>query len=126
MLLADENVPARAIGLLRAQGIDVLCIAEISPGISDESVLQLAVQQQRVLVTFDRDYGELIFKKGRPAPPALVYFRMLPTSPEQVAELLVWLLRDGAGPITDKMVIVRSNGIRERPMRKAGSDSDRP
>ena len=57
MLLADENVPAKAIEILRARGIDVVAIRELSPGIADEAVLDLAVAEVRILVSFDRDYG---------------------------------------------------------------------
>jgi predicted nuclease of predicted toxin-antitoxin system len=117
MLLADENIPAGTISQLRQRGFDVLSVREVSPGISDDAVLQLATQQQRILVSFDRDYGELIFKQGRPAPPAVIYFRLQPSSPEELTELLVWLLGDGAGSINDKMVIVRKQGVRERPLR---------
>lgn len=119
MILSDENVPAGAVRRLRSQGFDVLSIAESAPGISDVAVLDIAVREQRILVSFDRDYGDLIFKRGHSAPIALIYFRIRPKSPEEVAEIVAWLLKDGAGPVADKMVIVRSNGVRERPLKKS-------
>jgi uncharacterized protein with PIN domain len=45
---------------LRTEGFDVLSISELSPGISDDVVLKLARDQGRILLTFDRDYGELV------------------------------------------------------------------
>ena len=61
MLLADENVPAKTIDALRDRGIDILSVRERAPGLSDERVLALAVAERRVIVSFDRDYGELVF-----------------------------------------------------------------
>ena len=58
-LLADENIPLVSVRGLRDLGHDIVSIAEQSPGISDEEVLRLSRAQGRVIVTFDRDYGEL-------------------------------------------------------------------
>ena len=53
--LSDENIPAGAIDALRDAGCDVLSIREIALGIADAEVLRLAVNQSRLLVTFDRE-----------------------------------------------------------------------
>lgn len=63
-LLADENVPAPAVAALRAAGHDVLHVAESVPGSSDDAVLALAADEQRVLLKFDKDFGELAFRRG--------------------------------------------------------------
>ncbi len=65
-------------------------------------------------VSFDRDYGELIFRRGRPPPRSVIYLRLLPVSPEEVADILLRILKDGAGSIDGRMVIVTRQGIRER------------
>jgi len=54
--LADENLPRLAVEALRQAGLDVLWIAEESPGISDDDVLALSVSTSRILLTF-RDSG---------------------------------------------------------------------
>ncbi|WNM63381.1 DUF5615 family PIN-like protein [Candidatus Nitrospira neomarina] len=58
--LADENFPASIVKLLRTHGHDVLYAAESLIAASDEEVLREAVTQSRVLLTFDRDFGELV------------------------------------------------------------------
>lgn len=63
-LLANENFPTSSVDLLRRAQHDVSSIAEESPGIKDDAVLARAVQQERLILTFDRDYGELIFRRG--------------------------------------------------------------
>lgn len=86
MLVADENVPAKAISALRGRGIDVLSIREVSPGATDEAVLALAASQSRILASFDRDFGELIFKHRKPPPRSIIHLRFQPASAEEVAD----------------------------------------
>jgi len=61
-LLADEGVDAAIVALLREDGHDVVYVAELSPGITDEAVLELANGDERVLVTADKDFGELVYR----------------------------------------------------------------
>ncbi len=67
-LLANENVPIPSVMLLRNAAFDVLAIAESNPGLSDRAVLDVAVADARWIITFDRDYGELIYARGLPPP----------------------------------------------------------
>lgn len=60
-LLANENFPGPAIRLLRERGIDVVWVAERMPAATDAEVLACARAEGRWLLTFDRDYGELVF-----------------------------------------------------------------
>ena len=57
--LANENFPGAAIKALVAGGHDVASVRSIAPGSADRDVLALAVREQRVLLTFDKDFGEL-------------------------------------------------------------------
>lgn len=56
-LLANENIPLDSVRSLRSAGHDVVSISERSPGISDEDVIRIARAENRIIVTFDRDYG---------------------------------------------------------------------
>ncbi|HEX9697799.1 MAG TPA: DUF5615 family PIN-like protein [Actinomycetota bacterium] len=58
-LLADENVPRSVVNALRDSGHDVVWIRTDSPGIGDAAVLQRAADDRRILLTFDKDFGEL-------------------------------------------------------------------
>lgn len=92
--LADENFPRPAVGsALRAVGIDVLWIAESNPGASDDAVLTLAVSTQRTLLTFDKDFGELAYRRKLPAQCGIVLFRVTPQSPDETASLAVAAIR---------------------------------
>jgi hypothetical protein len=79
-LLADENFPLPVIRSLIEAGYDVLSIAKVSPGINDRSVLSLARETGRSLLTFDVDFGDLVFSHGAEPPTAYSYFVFPPAS----------------------------------------------
>jgi len=63
--LADESVDRQIVDFLRQRGHHVLYVAEMEPGISDDSVLDLANHEGALLLTADKDFGELVFRLGR-------------------------------------------------------------
>jgi len=63
-VLADESVEGRIVEFLRDQGHDVLYVTETAPGTPDPQVLEMANREQRILVTNDKDFGELTFMRG--------------------------------------------------------------
>jgi predicted nuclease of predicted toxin-antitoxin system len=87
-LVVNENVPAGTVAALRTSGFDVLAIGEAHPATSDRAVIAIARDTGRWLVTFDRDYGELIFKRGEAAPVAILFLRQRPRRPSDFAELI--------------------------------------
>jgi predicted nuclease of predicted toxin-antitoxin system len=66
-LLADECCDALLVNDLRSDGHDVLYIKEAAPGADDHAVLNLATAQQRILVTEDKDFGDLVVRLKLPA-----------------------------------------------------------
>ena len=91
-LLANENFPGLAIIALRSHGHDVVWIREDSPGIDDRAVLSRATTEGRILITFDKDFGELVFRLGLNAPSGVILFRIPPDSPSFVAQTAVTVL----------------------------------
>jgi hypothetical protein len=65
VFVADENVESVIVQRLRDDGHDVIWIAESDPGTSDDSVLALAEDEARLLITSDTDFGELVYRQGR-------------------------------------------------------------
>jgi predicted nuclease of predicted toxin-antitoxin system len=61
----DESVDAPVAERLRQDGHDLICIWELEPGLSDNDVLGRAEEDEAVLVTADKDFGELVFRMGR-------------------------------------------------------------
>lgn len=84
-VLADENVPEPAVAALRAHGYDVVWMHEVAAGTPDLEVLARAQREQRVLVTLDKDFGELAFRHGAAAQCGVVLVRLTAISPDVVA-----------------------------------------
>ena len=61
----DESVDAAVVYRLRSDGHTVVCVWELEPGVSDEAVLAQANRDEAILVTADKDFGELVFRLGR-------------------------------------------------------------
>lgn len=113
-LLANENFPASAVALLRREGHNVLFAAESMAGASDMEVMARAVTEKRWVLTFDRDYGELVFARKIPPPPAVVYFRLAHYSATLPAEMFLELI--ARHDIAGCFVVVESEDFRTRPL----------
>lgn len=87
-ILADESCARPTIESLRAAGHDVVSIAEIAAGSSDEDVLARAHAERRILITEDRDFGELIYAKGNPSPGVILIRFQGPTTSAKTAALV--------------------------------------
>lgn len=116
-LLADENFPLASVGRLRSAGFDVAAVAEIARGAPDLDVLVMAREQSRVLVTFDRDFGELVYRDLAPIPPGVIYLRVAASSPEEPAQVVVDLLADASLQILGRFTVVTADGVRQRALR---------
>ena len=91
--LADENFPLPAVNALRSAGMDVDRVSDDYSGASDEDVLARCRAEGRTLLTFDKDFGELAFRKGMPAESGIVLFRLAPVSPDEVVTIAVAAIR---------------------------------
>jgi predicted nuclease of predicted toxin-antitoxin system len=75
-IIANENVAATVIAELRGRGHDVNSVKESNPGTSDEAVLATAQTEQRLVLTHDKDFGELAFRYGLPATCGVLLIRL--------------------------------------------------
>ncbi|NWF67012.1 MAG: DUF5615 family PIN-like protein [Campylobacterales bacterium] len=84
-------------------------------GITDIELLKWANLENRVILTFDRDYGELIFKYKLPIPKGVIYFRFEPKYPIEVVEILNSIIESGL-KIEDRYSVVERDKIRQREL----------
>jgi predicted nuclease of predicted toxin-antitoxin system len=120
--LADENIPRKAVDALRAAGHDVAWIAEEAPSTTDTDVLARAVRDRRVLLTFDKDFGELAFRRGLPADCGIVLLRLSPI-PDLVAKQILKALASEA-TLQGRFVVIEGDRIRERALPSPATVSD--
>lgn len=88
-LLANENIPLDAVEALRVGGHDVLWIREEVPGSTDIEVMALAHSEGRILITFDKDFGELAFHTKQPPARGIILFRVPMLSSAYIVKALV-------------------------------------
>jgi predicted nuclease of predicted toxin-antitoxin system len=113
--LANENFPSDAIAALRHQGHDVTWIRTDSPGIADPVVLARAQTELRILLTFDKDFGELAFRSKLPAAIGIVLFRVRGKSGLEIAQKVARVIAsrdDWAGHFS----VVEEHRIRVREL----------
>jgi predicted nuclease of predicted toxin-antitoxin system len=112
-LLADGNQHPLVVARLRDAGYSVEFIIESSAGAQDGEILSRAEIGTRILLTYDRDFGDLIFHRGYPAPFAILYTRLNRAEPDRIAERLLAELEAGITP--GHMTTITDDGVRLRP-----------
>lgn len=113
-LLADENVSLPSVRLLREAGVDVASVSELRPGISDVDVLAWAAREMRITLTFDRDFGELVFRRGLSGLPGLIYCRFVPKSPTETGELLLSSWSEPGAGFEGHFTVIDRDYVRRR------------
>lgn len=114
-VLADENVPRSVVQLLRDGGNDVVWVAEEAPGLTDADVLAMANSTERVLLTFDKDFGELAFRTGMSAASGVILVRAREGTPDDIAALVARSL-SSQSDWTRTWAVIDSRKIRLRTL----------
>jgi predicted nuclease of predicted toxin-antitoxin system len=114
-LIADENLHQRVISGLRAEGHEVLAVAEERPSLSDPEVVEWARTERCVVITSDRDFGRLLVADGMAVPDGIIYLRLPRRSVETILDRLRELLK-GERDLAGHLVVVAPAGERWRPL----------
>jgi len=94
-LLADENIPSDVVAAPRSDGHDVAWIGEVAPAADDMAVLARASAEGRLLLTLDKDFGELAFRLGSSAAPGIILLRPRLRSPDHLTKFTRAALAQG-------------------------------
>ncbi|MCL6642995.1 MAG: DUF5615 family PIN-like protein [Candidatus Bipolaricaulota bacterium] len=113
--LADENVEKPIVESLRQQGFDVRYIAEENRSVNDEAVLALANQESRILITNDKDFGEMAFRLHR-VHTGIFLLRFRRDDAEWKAQRLAQFLTQYQKPLIGKFVVLRDTRVRIRSL----------
>ncbi len=119
-ILANENFPGEAVEALRDRGHDVAWVRTDSPGSTDRDVVHRAAAEARLLITFDKDFGELAFRAGRSSAAGIVLFRIAPSSPLHVAEFAVKVI-EGRNDWAGHFSVVEEGHVRMTPLPALGT-----
>ena len=111
--LADENVHPVVVQRLRAAGLDVEWVKETASGSTDEEILSRPQISETVLITYDSDFGDLIFNRSYPAPYAIIYSRLGRAEPRYVADKIQTLVERGLAK--GHMIVITTGEERIKP-----------
>ena len=109
--LANENIPLFTLKELRKERVDISSAKDICPGCGDRELMELAYRENRILVTFDKDFGELVFKVEVPTR-GVILLRFSPKSPEYITEKLKESLVPPKLDFENHFCVIREQGIR--------------
>ncbi len=112
-LLVDECCERPLVELLRRGGHDVLYMLEHRPGLTDRKVVELARAEGRVLITDDKDFGELIIRQRLPSS-GVVLLPIAPPNAERRGRALVNALSRFGDRLGHQFTVVRANVVRVR------------
>lgn len=116
-LLADEGVERQIVEYLRLDGHSVAYIAEMSPGIDDEVILAKANDEQALLVTLDKDFGELVFRQQL-IYEGVVLLRLEGLSNETKAAVVASILRNRGEEMSNAFSVITPGNVRIRKRRR--------
>jgi predicted nuclease of predicted toxin-antitoxin system len=111
--VADENIDRQIIDLLRQDGHQILCVAEMDPGTSDDEVLEIANRDSAPLLTSDRDFGELVFRQRR-ITSGVILIRLAGLSAQRKAEVVSTAIMQHDKELQNAFAVIRPGAIRIR------------
>ncbi len=110
-ILADENVDVEIISKLRSLRFNVISVLESYSGINDEEVLRIANLHKSVVLTEDKDFGELIYRKKR-ANYGIILIRLSNLSREERVELVINILKINFEKLKMSFSVISNQGLR--------------
>jgi len=111
--LVDESFPYSAADRLRRRGHDVVAVRDHLRGAPDEDVIAKARSEDRVLVTADKDFGEMIFRRGDTAPGVLL-IRSRSSRPSVRVDLAIKAVDDLGEVLVGSFAVAGEAGTRVR------------
>ena len=113
--LADENFPRAAVEALEATGNDVVWVRLAAPGASDSDVLAIAAHENRIVLTFDKDFGELAARSAPLSGIGIILLR-LPAPRSETACVDIAARLDARDDRADHFSVIEPGRVRMRPL----------
>ena len=114
--VADEGVDLPIVVLLRTNGHDVIYIVEESVGIDDETVLKIANEDGRILITRDKDFGELVFRYQK-IHSGIILNRLYMLGADAKADIVASVIDRYGEELTGCYIVIQPGKIRIRKLK---------
>ncbi len=111
--VADESVDQQIVKRLQREGHVVRYIVETGPGASDEDVLELAKHEGAILLTADKDFGEMVFRQRR-VTEGVIFIRLAGQSQKRKAEIVASAVKRHGEELLRAFSVITPGGIRIR------------
>lgn len=119
-IVVDESVDGRIVSRLRLAGHDVLAIAESAPGTPDDQVLAHADTAGVLLLTADKDFGELVYRRQM-AHCGVMLLRQAGLSVDVRADVVLAVLASHGSELTAAFTVISPESVRIRRSPHAGA-----
>lgn len=119
-IMADEGVDKPIVDQLRRDGYSVIYIAESDPGASDDIVLDLANSNSAVLLTADKDFGEMVYRLRRMSH-GIVLIRLSGLSAEAKARIASAAIKKHANELENAFTVIAPDSVRIRRSERESS-----
>jgi len=113
--VADESVDREVVDHLRNQGFTVTYIAEKEPSLADDLVLSIARSESAILLTADKDFGELIYRRGQ-LSAGVILIRLPRLTPQERAFLIEQIIKDHLDTLSKYFCVITDKRVRLRKL----------
>lgn len=111
--LADENIEREFIEALRKANFDILSVRESYIGIGDDEILQIAANEKAIILTYDTDFGDLVFRFGFKSRGVML-LRLSGLSLSEKMDKTILAIREHEAELENAFTVVSANSIRIR------------
>ena len=115
--LVDENTGHVVARWLMSQGHDVFSVFKEARGLDDDSILSRAFEEDRIVITSDKDFGAMVFHEGKPHK-GIILLRLKDESPDNQIRALKPLIETHHQELADHFTVVTKRTVRMIPIRK--------
>lgn len=114
--LVDESSGKKLYNFLRQNKLDVLFVGYLFPESLDSDILEFAEKEKRILITNDKDFGELIFRLGKPTT-GVIFLRLKKDTPENKQKYVLNIITNFYNKLENNFFIVTEDKVRIRSLK---------
>jgi predicted nuclease of predicted toxin-antitoxin system len=113
LILADENIDYPVIKTLRKKGFEIISILEEKPSISDENVLDFSIKIGAILLTNNKDFGDLVVRQGLPHS-GIILLRLKKNNLDEISQIIINVLTKFGENLTTQFTVIRDKDVKIR------------
>ena len=114
--LVDESSGKKLYSFLKSNNLDILFVGDLFPESLDSYILEFAEKEKRILITNDKDFGELIFRLGKPTI-GVIFLRLKKDTPENKQKHVLNVITNFYNKLENSFIIVTEDKIRIRSLK---------